>query len=142
MPIPPSGVIAQRRPALAARSLPRRVEGHRSGDDDSSMIDCQKLSTRTGGWWISTGCPNNGPSENQFATAPTDVVNNAQMRETAYPILRMTLDHDKNFGGGGLAKAINDGETIKCWRSWRGTSRWSQRACDSGTTRGPVIDNR
>jgi 2-polyprenyl-6-methoxyphenol hydroxylase-like FAD-dependent oxidoreductase len=29
----------------------------------------------------------------------------AQMRETAYPILRMTLDHDKNFGGGGLAKA-------------------------------------
>ncbi|BEP13360.1 FAD-dependent monooxygenase [Acidothermaceae bacterium B102] len=29
----------------------------------------------------------------------------AQMRATAYPILRMTLDHDKNFGGGGLAKA-------------------------------------
>ena len=35
----------------------------------------------------------------------------AQMRETAYPILRMTLDHDKNFGGGGLAKAVNDGQT-------------------------------
>jgi 2-polyprenyl-6-methoxyphenol hydroxylase-like FAD-dependent oxidoreductase len=29
----------------------------------------------------------------------------AQMRETAYPILRMTLDHDKNFGGGALAEA-------------------------------------
>ena len=29
-----------------------------------------------------------------------------QMRETTYPILRMTLDHDKNFGGGGLQKAI------------------------------------
>ena len=29
----------------------------------------------------------------------------AQMREAAYPILRMTLDHDKNFGGGGLAEA-------------------------------------
>jgi 2-polyprenyl-6-methoxyphenol hydroxylase-like FAD-dependent oxidoreductase len=28
-----------------------------------------------------------------------------QMRETAYPILRMTLDHDKNFGGGALAEA-------------------------------------
>jgi 2-polyprenyl-6-methoxyphenol hydroxylase-like FAD-dependent oxidoreductase len=26
----------------------------------------------------------------------------AQMREAAYPIHRMTLDHDKNFGGGGL----------------------------------------
>ena len=26
-----------------------------------------------------------------------------QMRETSYPILRMTLDHDQNFGGGGLA---------------------------------------
>jgi 2-polyprenyl-6-methoxyphenol hydroxylase-like FAD-dependent oxidoreductase len=36
----------------------------------------------------------------------------AQMREAAYPILRMTLDHDKNFGGGGLAKAIKDGETV------------------------------
>jgi 2-polyprenyl-6-methoxyphenol hydroxylase-like FAD-dependent oxidoreductase len=36
----------------------------------------------------------------------------AQMRAAAYPILRMTLDHDKNFGGGGLAKAIKDGETI------------------------------
>ena len=24
------------------------------------------------------------------------------MREIAYPILRMTLDHDENFGGGGL----------------------------------------
>lgn len=35
----------------------------------------------------------------------------AQMRDAAYPILRMTLDHDKNFGGGGLAKAITDGET-------------------------------
>jgi 2-polyprenyl-6-methoxyphenol hydroxylase-like FAD-dependent oxidoreductase len=32
----------------------------------------------------------------------------AQMRATAYPILRMTLDHDKNFGGGGLAKAEAD----------------------------------
>lgn len=29
----------------------------------------------------------------------------AQMRELAYPILRLTLDHDTNFGGGGLAKA-------------------------------------
>jgi 2-polyprenyl-6-methoxyphenol hydroxylase-like FAD-dependent oxidoreductase len=29
----------------------------------------------------------------------------AQMRETAYPILRLTLDHDKNFGGGALAEA-------------------------------------
>lgn len=28
-----------------------------------------------------------------------------QMREAAYPILRMTLDHDTNFGGGGLAAA-------------------------------------
>jgi 2-polyprenyl-6-methoxyphenol hydroxylase-like FAD-dependent oxidoreductase len=28
-----------------------------------------------------------------------------QMRETAYPILRLTLDHDKNFGGGALAEA-------------------------------------
>jgi 2-polyprenyl-6-methoxyphenol hydroxylase-like FAD-dependent oxidoreductase len=26
------------------------------------------------------------------------------MREVAYPFHRMTLDHDKNFGGGGLAK--------------------------------------
>ena len=26
----------------------------------------------------------------------------AQMRETSYPILRMTLQHDENFGGGGL----------------------------------------
>jgi 2-polyprenyl-6-methoxyphenol hydroxylase-like FAD-dependent oxidoreductase len=32
-----------------------------------------------------------------------------QMRETAYPILRMTLDHDKNFGGGGLAEAESAG---------------------------------
>jgi 2-polyprenyl-6-methoxyphenol hydroxylase-like FAD-dependent oxidoreductase len=29
----------------------------------------------------------------------------AAMREAAYPILRMTLDHDKNFGGGALADA-------------------------------------
>ena len=29
----------------------------------------------------------------------------AQMRETAYPIHRMTLEHDKNFGGGGLQDA-------------------------------------
>jgi 2-polyprenyl-6-methoxyphenol hydroxylase-like FAD-dependent oxidoreductase len=29
----------------------------------------------------------------------------AQMREAAYPIHRMTLDHDKNFGGGGLQDA-------------------------------------
>jgi 2-polyprenyl-6-methoxyphenol hydroxylase-like FAD-dependent oxidoreductase len=29
----------------------------------------------------------------------------AHMRETSYPILRMTLDHDKNFGGGALAEA-------------------------------------
>jgi 2-polyprenyl-6-methoxyphenol hydroxylase-like FAD-dependent oxidoreductase len=29
----------------------------------------------------------------------------AQMRELAYPILRMTLDHDKHFGGGGLQQA-------------------------------------
>ncbi|WP_426560611.1 FAD-dependent oxidoreductase [Angustibacter sp. McL0619] len=34
-----------------------------------------------------------------------------QMRETAYPILRMTLDHDKNFGGGGLAKASQEPAT-------------------------------
>jgi 2-polyprenyl-6-methoxyphenol hydroxylase-like FAD-dependent oxidoreductase len=27
------------------------------------------------------------------------------MREAAYPILRATLDHDKNFGGGALADA-------------------------------------
>jgi 2-polyprenyl-6-methoxyphenol hydroxylase-like FAD-dependent oxidoreductase len=32
----------------------------------------------------------------------------AQMREASYPILRMTLDHDKNFGGGALAKAVSD----------------------------------
>jgi 2-polyprenyl-6-methoxyphenol hydroxylase-like FAD-dependent oxidoreductase len=31
----------------------------------------------------------------------------AQMRETAYPILRMTIDHDKHFGGGALADAEN-----------------------------------
>jgi 2-polyprenyl-6-methoxyphenol hydroxylase-like FAD-dependent oxidoreductase len=34
------------------------------------------------------------------------------MRQTAYPILRMTLDHDKNFGGGALAEAeakVQDG---------------------------------
>jgi 2-polyprenyl-6-methoxyphenol hydroxylase-like FAD-dependent oxidoreductase len=29
----------------------------------------------------------------------------AQMRELSYPILRRTLDHDKNFGGGALADA-------------------------------------
>ena len=29
----------------------------------------------------------------------------AQMREIAYPILRMTLQHDENFGGGGLKDA-------------------------------------
>ena len=29
----------------------------------------------------------------------------AAMRETAYPILRLTLDHDTNFGGGALAEA-------------------------------------
>jgi len=29
----------------------------------------------------------------------------AAMREAAYPILRATLDHDKNFGGGALADA-------------------------------------
>jgi 2-polyprenyl-6-methoxyphenol hydroxylase-like FAD-dependent oxidoreductase len=28
-----------------------------------------------------------------------------KMREVSYPILRMTLDHDKNFGGGALAEA-------------------------------------
>lgn len=32
----------------------------------------------------------------------------ATMRETAYPILRMTVDHDKNFGGGALAEATED----------------------------------
>jgi salicylate hydroxylase len=32
----------------------------------------------------------------------------AQMREIAYPILRMTLDHDKNFGGGALAEATGE----------------------------------
>jgi 2-polyprenyl-6-methoxyphenol hydroxylase-like FAD-dependent oxidoreductase len=31
----------------------------------------------------------------------------AQMRAAAYPILRMTLDHDKNFGGGALAEALS-----------------------------------
>ena len=29
----------------------------------------------------------------------------AAMREVTYPILRMTLDHDSNFGGGGLKEA-------------------------------------
>jgi 2-polyprenyl-6-methoxyphenol hydroxylase-like FAD-dependent oxidoreductase len=29
----------------------------------------------------------------------------AQMRHSAYPILRLTLDHDTNFGGGALAEA-------------------------------------
>jgi 2-polyprenyl-6-methoxyphenol hydroxylase-like FAD-dependent oxidoreductase len=29
----------------------------------------------------------------------------AIMRDTSYPILRMSLDHDTNFGGGGLARA-------------------------------------
>ncbi|UQX87416.1 FAD-dependent monooxygenase [Jatrophihabitans telluris] len=29
----------------------------------------------------------------------------AEMRATAYPILRLTLDHDTNFGGGALAEA-------------------------------------
>jgi 2-polyprenyl-6-methoxyphenol hydroxylase-like FAD-dependent oxidoreductase len=29
----------------------------------------------------------------------------AAMRELAYPVLRRTLDHDKNFGGGALAEA-------------------------------------
>jgi 2-polyprenyl-6-methoxyphenol hydroxylase-like FAD-dependent oxidoreductase len=33
----------------------------------------------------------------------------AQMRATAYPILRLTLDHDKNFGGGALAEAEGKG---------------------------------
>jgi 2-polyprenyl-6-methoxyphenol hydroxylase-like FAD-dependent oxidoreductase len=33
-----------------------------------------------------------------------------QMRETAYPILRMTIDHDKNFGGGALAEATKGSE--------------------------------
>jgi 2-polyprenyl-6-methoxyphenol hydroxylase-like FAD-dependent oxidoreductase len=33
-----------------------------------------------------------------------------QMRETAYPILRMTVDHDKNFGGGALAEATKGSE--------------------------------
>jgi hypothetical protein len=27
------------------------------------------------------------------------------MREVVYPFHRMTLDHDKNFGGGALTKA-------------------------------------
>jgi 2-polyprenyl-6-methoxyphenol hydroxylase-like FAD-dependent oxidoreductase len=26
----------------------------------------------------------------------------ADMREVAYPIMRMTMEHDKHFGGGGL----------------------------------------
>jgi len=30
----------------------------------------------------------------------------AQMREATYPILRMTIDHDANFGGGGLREAL------------------------------------
>ncbi len=34
----------------------------------------------------------------------------AAMREAAYPILRMTLDHDKNFGGGALAEATQAAE--------------------------------
>lgn len=35
----------------------------------------------------------------------------AQMRETAYPILRMTIDHDKNFGGGALAEATEGSDS-------------------------------
>jgi 2-polyprenyl-6-methoxyphenol hydroxylase-like FAD-dependent oxidoreductase len=30
------------------------------------------------------------------------------MRDVAYPLHRMTLDHDKNFGGGALASATSD----------------------------------
>jgi 2-polyprenyl-6-methoxyphenol hydroxylase-like FAD-dependent oxidoreductase len=32
----------------------------------------------------------------------------AAMREATYPILRMTLDHDSNFGGGALKEAIEE----------------------------------
>jgi hypothetical protein len=32
------------------------------------------------------------------------------VRETACPILRMTVDHDKNFGGGALAEATKGSE--------------------------------
>jgi 2-polyprenyl-6-methoxyphenol hydroxylase-like FAD-dependent oxidoreductase len=32
----------------------------------------------------------------------------ARMRETAYPILRLTLDHDTNFGGGALAQMSDE----------------------------------
>lgn len=32
-----------------------------------------------------------------------------QMRDTAYPIIRMTLDHDRAFGGGGLKKIDDSG---------------------------------
>jgi 2-polyprenyl-6-methoxyphenol hydroxylase-like FAD-dependent oxidoreductase len=32
----------------------------------------------------------------------------AEMRETAYPILRLTVDHDANFGGGALAQATRE----------------------------------
>jgi 2-polyprenyl-6-methoxyphenol hydroxylase-like FAD-dependent oxidoreductase len=31
-----------------------------------------------------------------------------QMRETSYPILRMTLDHDRNFGGGALSQTSGE----------------------------------
>ncbi|MBV9830787.1 MAG: FAD-dependent monooxygenase [Marmoricola sp.] len=46
----------------------------------------------------------------QYARGEVDLLDavgayERQMREAAYPILRMTLDHDTNFGGGGLAKA-------------------------------------
>ncbi len=44
-----------------------------------------------------------GRGEAEIAGAIGDY--EVQMRETAYPILRMTLDHDKNFGGGALAEA-------------------------------------
>jgi hypothetical protein len=33
------------------------------------------------------------------------------MREVAYPFHRMTLEHDKNFGGGALQKAGADSGT-------------------------------
>ncbi len=48
-------------------------------------------------------------STGSAAARPTSSRRSAPTRRrcarSAYPILRMTLDHDKNFGGGGLAKA-------------------------------------
>jgi 2-polyprenyl-6-methoxyphenol hydroxylase-like FAD-dependent oxidoreductase len=29
----------------------------------------------------------------------------SQMRATSYPVLRLTVDHDRNFGGGALSRS-------------------------------------